>query len=289
MAEKKKHTIVNAAGEDITVQHEKEKAEGVVHNAADAIASGERPPIQQAKPVGNAKTLRIGAVILWVLALIFEILAVLVIAGKINLSANGPMVPMVIFLILDLACVIVGAQFWKKANHIDPASEANPTKFWIWNNMGLIVCAVAFIPFIIILLTDKNADKKTKTIGTVVAVIALLLGGLMSYDFHPVSAEDKQEALAVFGEEDVYWTRFGKCYHTSDDCSALNQSEQLTKGTVEQAIAANRVRLCSFCAKRDNITTVKTDDEDLNVENADAIEEAEEELQQEEDAAETEE
>lgn len=281
MAEKKKHTIVNAAGEDITVQHEKEKAEGVVHNASDAIAGGERPPVQQAKPVGNAKGLRIGAVILWVLAFAFEILAVLVIAGKINLTAENPTTPMIILLILDLACVIAGAQLWKKANHIDPASEANPTKFWIWNNMGLIVCALAFVPFVIILLTNKNADKKTKMIGAIVAVVALLLGGLLSYDFHPVSAEDKQEALQVFGDEDVYWTRFGKCYHTSDECSSLNQSDQLTKGTVEQAIAANRVRLCSFCAKRDGINTVKTDDEKLNEENADAISEAVEELQQE--------
>lgn len=285
MAEKKKHTIVNAAGEDITAQHEQEKADGVIHNAADAIAAGERPPVQEAKPLGNAKGLRIGAIVLWVLALAFEILAVLVIAGKINITSGGPTAPMVIFLILDLACVIAGAQLWKKANHIDPVSEANPTKFWIWNNMGLIVCTVAFVPFIIILLTNKDADKKTKTIGTVVAVIALLLGGLLSYDFHPVSLEDKQEAVSVFGDEDVYWTRFGKCYHTSDECSALNQSEQLTKGSVEQAIAANRVRLCSFCAKRDNITTVKTDDEDLNQENADAIDEAKEELQQEQEEA----
>ena len=271
MAEKKKPIIVNVEGEDITAQHEKEKAEGASHP--------QKPPVLDAAPVGNAKGLRIGAVILWVLAIIFEVLTVLVVTGKVTLPVMTQMTQMIIFLILDLACVIAGAQLWKKANHIDPVSEANPTKFWIWNNMGLIVCAVAFIPFIIILLTNKNADKKTKIVGVVVAVIALLIGGLMSYDFNPVSAEDKEEAMAVFGEEDVYWTRFGKCYHTHDDCQSFSQSEQLTKGTVEQAIAANRTKFCSFCAKRDDITTVKTDDAALNEENAEDIEEAEEQLE----------
>ena len=58
----------------------------------------------------------------------------------------------------------------------------------------------------------------------------------------------------------MYWTRFGHVYHTHTDCQALNQSEELTYGTVEQAIAANRTRLCAFCAKRDAITGVVTDD-----------------------------
>ncbi len=278
MAEKKKHTIVNAAGEDITAQHDKEKAEGIIHNAADAAAAGERPPVLDAKPVGNATGLRIGAIACWVVALVLEILAILVVFGKINITSGGPLVPMIILLILDLILVVLGAQFWKKANHIDPASEANPTKFWLWNNMGVIACALCFVPFIILLLSNKNADKQTKIVGTIVAVIALLIGGLMGYDFNPVSSEEKEAAMEVFADSDVYWTRFGKCYHTSDDCSSLNQSEQLTKGTVEQAIAANRTRLCSFCAKRDNITSVKTDDDALNEENADSIEEAIEEL-----------
>ena len=46
----------------------------------------------------------------------------------------------------------------------------------------------------------------------------------------------------------------------AQDFIALNRSETLTYGTVEQAIAANRTRLCSFCARRDSITEVVTDD-----------------------------
>ena len=47
---------------------------------------------------------------------------------------------------------------------------------------------------------------------------------------------------------------------THEDCQALNQSDSLTYGTVEQAIAENRTRLCAFCAKKDDIQGVVTDD-----------------------------
>ena len=127
--------------------------------------------------------------------------------------------------------------------------------------MGLIAMALCFFPFIILVLTNKDADKKTKTIATVAAVICLLIGGAASYDWNPVSEEQKAAALDVLGTQTtVYWTTFGKVYHTHDDCSHLNRSETLTYGTVEQAIANNRVRLCKTCANRDNISGVTTDE-----------------------------
>ena len=125
--------------------------------------------------------------------------------------------------------------------------------------MGVIVCAVCFIPFVILALTNKEADKKTKAIAIVVAVIALLIGGVASYDFNPVSQEMQQAAMDAI-QDDVYWSPFGKVYHTHDDCQALNQSDTLTYGSVEEAIAANRTRLCAFCAKQDDITGVATDE-----------------------------
>ena len=214
--------------------------------------------VKEAAPVGNAKGLRLGAVGLWVLAIVMEVLALLVVIGKINLKFMPTLYPLIAFLVLDLAFVIIGAQLWKKANRIDPVSEANKMKFWLWNNMGVIACVVAFVPIIILMLTNKELDKKTKSIAVVVAVIALLIGGVCSYDFNPVSEEQQQAAISAV-EGDVFWAPFGKVYHTHDDCQALNQSDTLTYGTVEQAIAANRTRLCSFCAKNDNITGVVTD------------------------------
>ncbi len=221
------------------------------------VAAGSRKR-KAAAPVGNATGYRIGAAALWVVAIAFEVLAVLILNGTINWTFLPTLWQIGIALVLDLICVIIGSQLWKKANRIKPASEKNKLLFWLWNNMGVIVCAFAFIPFVILALTDKKADKKTKTIAAVVAVIALLIGGVASYDFDPVSSEQQQAAMEAI-TDDVYWSPFGKVYHTHDDCSSLNQSDSLTYGTVEQAIAAGRTRLCAFCAKKDAITGVVTD------------------------------
>ena len=235
MAEKKEHKIV----------------------AAETGTTGK--VIHEAKPVGNASGLRAGAVVLWVVAFIFEILAILVLFGKINLTFLPQLWQLIIFIVLDLICVIIGSQLWKKANHIKPASEKNKVKFWLWNNMGVIVCVFCFLPIIILMLTNKDLDKKTKTIAVVAAIIALLIGGACSIDYNPVSQEQLEAAETVLGDETVYWAPFGKVYHTHEDCGALNNTETLTAGTVDQAIAANRTRLCSFCANRDAITGVATD------------------------------
>ena len=242
MAEKKKKKIVSAdSGKEIATPQKKARK------------------VKEAAPVGNAGGLRIGAVVLWVLAIVMELLALMVVLGKINLKFMPSLYQLIAFLVLDLIFVIIGAQLWKKANHIDPVSEANKLKFWLWNNMGVIVCTIAFLPIIILMLTNKDLDKKTKTIAVVVAIIAALIGGVCSYDFNPVSVEQQQAAISVLGDESVFWSPFGKVYHTHDDCQSLNQSDTLTYGTVEQAIAANRTRLCSFCAKNDNITGVVTE------------------------------
>ncbi len=242
MAEEKKKKIVSAdTGEEV------------------AAGSLKKPAMQAAKPVGNATGLRIGAIILWVAAIASEVLALLVVLGKLRINFLSSLAQLIIFIVLDLACVIIGSQLWKKANHIDPASEANPTKFWLWNNLGVIVAVAAFFPLLILLLTNKDLDKRTKAICTVLAAIALMVGGLTGYDFNPISEEQLDAAVEALGDEQVYWAPFGKVYHTHEDCSSLNQSETLTVGTVEQAVAAGRTRLCYFCAQQDNITTVVTD------------------------------
>lgn len=239
MAEEKKKKIVSAAsGEEVQ-------------------AGSLKKPAKPAAPAGSTTGLRIGAGVLWLLAIVFEVLALLVVLGKVDLKIS-PLAQLIIFLVLDLACVIIGAQLWKKANRIKPASEKNPFTFWLWNNLGVIVCVVAFVPIIILMLLNKDLDKKTKVIAVVVAVIALLIGGVASYDFNPVSAEQLEAAQAAISD-DVYWSRFGHVYHTHDDCQALNRSEELTYGTVEQAVQANRTRLCKFCAARDEIVGVATD------------------------------
>lgn len=150
--------------------------------------------------------------------------------------------------------------------------------YWIWY---VLLLALSFGKKQII---SNQPVKKTKAIATVVAVIALLIGGLASYEWNPISEEEQEAAIAAISSE-VYWAPFGKVYHTptgevdenGDEifCSSLNRSETLSHGTVEQAIAAGRTRLCSFCAKRDDIDTtgVKTDEQVVDEEDVEETEE----------------
>lgn len=243
MAEKKQRTVVSA-------KEEPKKS-----------TSGKAKTVEQAKPVGNAGALRATAVVMWVLAIVCEALGFLMYFGKINITFVGTLTAVIAVLVLDLIFVVIGSICWKKANHIKPASEKNKLKFFLWNNMGVIVSIIAFLPYLILILTDKDKkfDKKTKTIAAVAAVIALVIAGLTSVDYNPVSEEQLQAATQTI-EGDVYWTPYGKVYHTTEECSHLNNSDKLIYGTVEEAIAANKSRLCYTCAKRDNIEGVATNE-----------------------------
>ena len=239
---------------------EKKKNLVAADDKTKAAAKEVEKNMKQAKPVGDSAPLRIGAIICWIFALLCEVGAFLVLNGKFNLKFLPSMWQIIILLVLDLILIIVGASFWKKANHISPASEKNKLKFWLWNNMGVLVTVICFVPFIILLLLNKDLDKKTKGILCAVAVVAMLLAGAGSYDYNPVSSEMQEAAIQTLGDETVYWAPFGKVYHTHSDCGSLNQSDTLTYGTVAEAIAAGRSRLCSFCARRDAITGVATDE-----------------------------
>lgn len=230
----------------------------VQHTFTAAASNGSAPSgAKPAAPVEGkqgAVKYRIGAIALWLVALVFEVIAVLVLFEKLQWNFLPQLAIVIIALVLDLACVIVGSQLWKKSNRLDPASEKNKLKFWLWNNMGVIASVLAFVPFIILALTNKNADKKTKAIATVVAVIALLIGGLASYDWNPISQEQKESEIAQYNQT-VYWTKSGTVYHLNSECGHLNHSEELIYGSVEQAIEANKTRVCKDCEKKYNAET----------------------------------
>ena len=117
----------------------------------------------EAIPKEGAKPRRIFAVLLWIIAIACEVVAVLNIFEKISLPKFSQTVWLVGLIVLDLIFLVIGSMLWKKANHIDPASEKNPTKFWLWNNLGSIVSVIAFLPLIIIIFTNNYIlrDKNT--------------------------------------------------------------------------------------------------------------------------------
>ncbi len=199
----------------------------------------------------NALPYRIFAVILWVLAIAAEVFAILIFTHKIEFSFTvenpGWTISWIVCIVLDLIFVVAGSLLWKKGNHLDPASKKNKVRFWLHNNLGVIVSVIAFAPFIIIVLTDKNADKKSKTIAAVVAAAALVIAGLFSYDWNPLSQEEMLENADI---ETVYWTASGTVFHAYDDCSHLKNTVELFKGTSSTAIENGKTRLCKTCEAR---------------------------------------
>lgn len=212
----------------------------------------------------GAKPRRICAVILWVLAIACEIVAVLNIFNKLTLPKFSQLTWLICLIVIDLIFVVIGSMLWKKANHIDPVSEKNKTKFWLWNNLGSIVSVLAFLPLIIIIFTNKDLDGKTKKIAGIVAIIALLIGGVASYDFNPVSSEKlqhaKEEILAngnydrdkETNEPIVYWVTNSKKYHINQNCQHINRkgtSDTIQAGTLEDAFQKGLTEPCRTCIK----------------------------------------
>lgn len=200
----------------------------------------------------RAKKFRIFAVVFWIIAIFFEVIGILRLNNIIQLFSNMNISTfLIICIILDLVFFIPGSLFWKKANHIDPASEKDKTKFWMINNLGTILSVLAFLPIIIFVLTNKDLDKKSKNIVTIVAVVALLIAGVTSYDFNPVSKEQlekaEKEVLNVSEKGVVYWAPHSKKYHVDPDCPAFSQSETIYEGTVKQAFEHNLTDPCRRC------------------------------------------
>lgn len=241
MAEKKE----TKAAEEVAEKKEKKTAPKKVPSAKKE-ASEEKEPVK--KESGSATGLRIGAIILWLLAIGCEAVGILMLFGKIEITFISTLAAIIGLIVIDLIFVIIGSLLWKKSNRIDPASKKNKVKFFLWNNMGLIACIIAFVPYIVLLLSNKNLDKKTKTIATIAAIIALLIGGACSIDYNPISIEEKNSAENIIKGE-VYGTTFGKCYHLYSDCQAINKSDVKTYATVTEAIESNHTRLCKFCIR----------------------------------------
>ncbi|MCQ2345178.1 MAG: hypothetical protein MJZ82_00225 [Paludibacteraceae bacterium] len=232
MAEKK-HTIISASNGQTTTR---------------------RVGVAEAQLSRSTTGLRIGAILLWVAAFVAEFFAVKAILSPVDdpfIPSLSPLVAGIIFLVVDAILVLVGSLLWKKANHIHPASEKKPVLFWLYNNLGVIAVVLAFAPFIIILLSNKKVDKRTKLIGVIVAAVALLATGLGSYDWNPYSQEEQQEMLQLEqATENVYWTKGGSVYHIYEDCQHLDRSDSLFLGTATEAEAAGKQRLCKTCLRR---------------------------------------
>jgi hypothetical protein len=134
-----------------------------------------------------AMRLRIFAALSWIVAIGTEI-AGLVLLRK-HTFDHGHLALLIGLLGGIAVFAIAGSLMWKAANKHDPASKAEPFKFFVQNQLGAIITVVAFLPLLVLIFMDKDMDPKNKKIaggiGAVLAVAATLAG----VSFKPPSVE----------------------------------------------------------------------------------------------------
>lgn len=204
---------------------------------------------------GHAKQLRLFAIIAWIIAIGGEVFAIL------KLIHNETLTWLIVAIVVILVLSVTGSMLWKKANRLDPASEKDKTRFFIQNQLGALIAAIAFIPLVLIIVTNKNLDGKTKGIAGAVGGVALLVAIAMGIDFNPPSIEkytkeinEQTEVVKNLnnGVDLVYWTNAGNKYHLFSDCPHIKNREQ-HQGTVKDAWDQRHIgenELCLTCQKR---------------------------------------
>ncbi len=209
---------------------------------------------------GQAKQLRLFAALLWIGAIIAQIFAIRFILKAINAEESIINVWTIGLVVLDLVLVLIGSMLWKKAGRLDPPSEKNKFLFVLQSQLGVVASIVAFLPLIILVLTNKNIDGKQKAIFGSIAGVALLIAGIGSYDFNPPSVEKYTEQINAQtdviknlnnGVDLVYWTNQGNKYHINGDCQHIRNREKHS-GTVAQAWNERKIgdsELCLTCRK----------------------------------------
>lgn len=219
--------------------------------------SEEKKFVASAEAKGKAKQLRLFAILLWVLGISAQIWAIMMLF-------NPPVVmwQIIALIVADLALVLVGSMLWKKSNKLDPPSEQNKLAFFMQSQLGLVTAIIAFLPLVVVILTNKDLDGKQKAILGSIAGVALLIAGIGSYDSDPASIEKYTAEINAQtdvikqlnnGVNHVYWTEFGNKYHLEEDCQHIRNSENKFDGTVKEAWEARKIgdnELCKTCQRR---------------------------------------
>jgi len=231
-----------------------EKAQELANEAVKNNTDGVWKPTAEAK--GKATTFRIIAALFWAAAIAAEAVAIFWLLKQSNQSWFLWALIGGIVLIGILA--VVGSQFWKKANQLDPAKKSEPVRFFIQNQLGVIISIIAFLPLIILIFLNKDMDGKQKGIAGGIAIAVLVAAGLLSADFNPPSVEentanqvanegqiDPYAAIVteLTGENFVTWTLSGSVYHLCTDASAVNLTSadnQIYSGDVSTAHTAGK-------------------------------------------------
>jgi len=222
------------------------------------VSGGEDSPrkttfVPTAEAKAQAGKFRMYGILLWVLAVVAEVIAMVILFKKdpeVALS-TGARVALIAILLVDLVLLIAGSMFWKKANRFDPASKQNALNFFFQNQMGVVAAVVAFLPVVILAFI-----KKEYLVGAIAALF-LIGGGAASADYNAPSKEQYSEQTSrveeLTGSNNVYWTKSGTKYHIYSDCPSINgnRTDEIFNGTVAQARELKNItELCKICEKR---------------------------------------
>lgn len=203
----------------------------------------------------QAKQLRLFALLAWAAAIVGEVFAIL------KLLHNDMLTWLIVATVVILALSITGSLLWKKSNRLDPASEKDKFRFFVQNQLGAIIAAVAFLPLIILIFTNKELDGKSKGIAGAIGIVALLAAGIVGTDFNPPSIEKYTDEINAqtdsvktlnHGVDLVYWTPGGEKYHLFQDCQHI-KGREIHEGTVQQAWEERKIgdnELCKTCERR---------------------------------------
>ncbi|MDR0230797.1 MAG: hypothetical protein LBI82_01605 [Dysgonamonadaceae bacterium] len=229
-------------------------------------SSGGTPPkatfVPSAENKSKATQLRIIACILWFLGIAAQAGAIYVLITCAKPIETISWIWIIGLLVVDFILVVIGSQLWKKSNRLDPASKKDKVRFFLQNQLGVIISVIAFLPFIIFALMNKDMSGKEKGILGGIAAVLLVAAGLLSADFNPPSIEEYSEqseyVQELMGVDQVYGTKSGTKYHLFDDCQYLksDRTTEIFEGTVAALYAHNsRIKpsissLCSACEKR---------------------------------------
>lgn len=134
-----------------------------------------------------ATRLRIFAAIAWIIAIVGEAVAiVLLYRHKFDHGNLGLLIGILVGIAIF---AIVGNLLWKAANKHDPASRADGFKFFVQNQLGAIITLIAFVPLVVLIFMDKDMDPKNKKIAGGVGAVLAIIAALIGVSYKPPSVE----------------------------------------------------------------------------------------------------
>jgi len=200
----------------------------------------------------NAKTKRMIALGLWFVAIVLELVAIFWVLrpsfDELVASQGFPQwrwYTLIGFIVVIGILAIGGSLLWKQANRLDPASEKQPVKFFIQNQLGAFIALLAFLPLIAMIFLNKDMSGKQKNIAGGAAIVVGLAATIIGIDFQPLSKEqvavESQVVKQLVGQDLVWWSAGGGVVHLCENVTDLeNVSTAISSGPIADAFAAGK-------------------------------------------------